>query len=141
MSRLRGQLHDPVLSVVMPVFNEKDTIEEIIRRVLAVPMRIELIVIDDVSTDGTPAILEHGTAHRVVAEHGLERLAVCAGEGPTGGVAGSHEVVERSRRLDARRHDEAASRQQVGRDPPRPHVSPPPETIAPSRMTLSGSSR
>jgi len=49
---------NPLLSVVMPVFNEKDTIEEIIRRVLAVPMRIELIVIDDVSTDGTPAILE-----------------------------------------------------------------------------------
>jgi glycosyltransferase involved in cell wall biosynthesis len=49
---------DPLLSVVMPVFNEEDTIEEIIRRVLAIRMRIELIVIDDVSTDGTPAILE-----------------------------------------------------------------------------------
>ena len=49
---------DPLLSVVMPVFNEQDTIEEIIRRVLAVQMRIELIVVDDVSTDGTPAILE-----------------------------------------------------------------------------------
>lgn len=49
---------DPLLSVVMPVFNEEDTIEEIIRRVLAVKMRIELIVVDDVSTDGTPAILD-----------------------------------------------------------------------------------
>jgi len=49
---------DPLLSVVMPVFNEEETVEEIIRRVLAVKMRIELIVIDDVSTDGTPAILE-----------------------------------------------------------------------------------
>ena len=49
---------DPLLSVVMPVFNEEDTVEEIIRRVLAVKMRIELIVVDDVSTDGTPAILE-----------------------------------------------------------------------------------
>src|SRR4029077_19501818 len=35
---------DPLLSVVMPVFNERDTIEEIIHRVLAVKMRIELIV-------------------------------------------------------------------------------------------------
>ncbi len=34
MSRLRGVLADPLLSVVMPAFNEKDTIEEIIRRVL-----------------------------------------------------------------------------------------------------------
>ena len=49
---------DPLLSVVMPVFNEQDTVEEIIRRVLAVEMRIELIVVDDVSTDGTPAILD-----------------------------------------------------------------------------------
>jgi glycosyltransferase involved in cell wall biosynthesis len=49
---------DPLLSVVMPVFNEEETVEEIIRRVLAVRMRIELIVVDDVSTDGTPAILE-----------------------------------------------------------------------------------
>jgi glycosyltransferase involved in cell wall biosynthesis len=49
---------DPVLSVVMPVFNERETIEEIIQRVLAVRMRIELIVIDDASTDGTTQILE-----------------------------------------------------------------------------------
>jgi len=49
---------DPLLSVVMPVYNERETIEEIIRRVLAVPMRIQLIVVDDVSTDGTTAILE-----------------------------------------------------------------------------------
>jgi glycosyltransferase involved in cell wall biosynthesis len=49
---------DPVLSVVMPVFNERDTIEEIIGRVLAVRMRIELIVVDDRSTDGTIEILE-----------------------------------------------------------------------------------
>jgi glycosyltransferase involved in cell wall biosynthesis len=58
---------DPVLSVVMPVFNERDTIEEIIERVLAVRMRIELIVIDDASTDGTPEILERlQTVHRFV---------------------------------------------------------------------------
>jgi len=42
----------------MPVFNERDTIEEIIRRVLAVKLRIELIVVDDRSTDGTTEILE-----------------------------------------------------------------------------------
>ena len=49
---------DPLLSVVMPVFNERDTIEEIVRRVLAVKLRIELIVVDDRSTDGTAEILE-----------------------------------------------------------------------------------
>jgi glycosyltransferase involved in cell wall biosynthesis len=49
---------DPLLSVVMPVFNERGTVEEIIRRVLAVPMRIQLVVVDDRSTDGTTEILD-----------------------------------------------------------------------------------
>ena len=62
MSRLRGVLADPLLSVVMPAFNEKDTIEEIIRRVQAVPLRMQLIVVDDGSTDGTRDIL--GRLHR-----------------------------------------------------------------------------
>jgi glycosyltransferase involved in cell wall biosynthesis len=57
MSRLRGALSDPLLSVVMPAYNEKDTIEEIIRRVVAVPIRTQLIVVDDCSTDGTRDIL------------------------------------------------------------------------------------
>jgi glycosyltransferase involved in cell wall biosynthesis len=46
-------LVDPLLSVVMPAYNERDTIDEIIRRVLAVPVKLELIVVDDCSTDGT----------------------------------------------------------------------------------------
>ena len=58
MSRLRGILRDPLLSVVMPVYNEAATIEEIIRRVLAVPVRIQLIVVDDGSTDGTRETLQ-----------------------------------------------------------------------------------
>jgi len=53
-----GALADPLLSVVMPAYNERDTIEEIVRRVLAVPLRIELIVVDDRSTDGTRDILK-----------------------------------------------------------------------------------
>jgi glycosyltransferase involved in cell wall biosynthesis len=52
------KLVDPVLSVVMPVYNERTTIDEIIRRVLAVPLRIELVVVDDGSDDGTNEILE-----------------------------------------------------------------------------------
>ena len=48
---------DPLLSVVMPVFNERHTVEEIVRRVLAVPLRTELVVVDDGSTDGTRDVL------------------------------------------------------------------------------------
>jgi glycosyltransferase involved in cell wall biosynthesis len=53
MSRIRGAIANPLLSVVMPVYNERGTIDEIVTRVLAVPLRIELIVVDDGSTDGT----------------------------------------------------------------------------------------
>jgi len=45
------------LSVVMPVYNEKATIQEILRRVRAVPIHKEIIVVDDCSTDGTREIL------------------------------------------------------------------------------------
>jgi glycosyltransferase involved in cell wall biosynthesis len=57
LSRLRGELTDPLLSVVMPVYNERATIDEITRRVLAIPVRVELIVVDDASIDGTREIL------------------------------------------------------------------------------------
>jgi len=49
----RTPLADPLLSVVMPVYNERPTVEEIVGRVLAVPLRTELLVVDDASTDGT----------------------------------------------------------------------------------------
>jgi len=41
------------LSVVMPVYNEADHIEKIVRAVLAVTMDKELIIVDDCSKDGT----------------------------------------------------------------------------------------
>jgi glycosyltransferase involved in cell wall biosynthesis len=50
---VRTAIPSPLLSVVMPVYNERATIDEIIQRVTRVPMRIELIVIEDCSTDGT----------------------------------------------------------------------------------------
>ena len=63
MGRLRlnrGLLRNSIvmlLSVVIPVYNERDTLLEIIQRVLAVPLEIdrELVLVDDCSTDGTRA--------------------------------------------------------------------------------------
>lgn len=45
------------LSVVMPVYNERATLRQVVYRVLAVPLDIELICIDDGSTDGSKEIL------------------------------------------------------------------------------------
>jgi len=45
------------LSVVVPVYNERATVREVIGRVLAVPIDIELLCIDDGSSDGSREIL------------------------------------------------------------------------------------
>ncbi len=46
------------LSVIMPVYNEKDTIREIIAKVMNEETDKELIIVDDCSTDGTTEILK-----------------------------------------------------------------------------------
>jgi glycosyltransferase involved in cell wall biosynthesis len=48
-----------MLSVVVPVFNERNTVAEILRRIRAVelPVQLEVIVVDDGSTDGTDKVL------------------------------------------------------------------------------------
>jgi glycosyltransferase involved in cell wall biosynthesis len=46
------------LSVVMPVYNERVTLREVVAKVLAVPLEIELICVDDGSSDGSREILE-----------------------------------------------------------------------------------
>src|SRR5271169_5591003 len=45
------------LSVVMPVYNERNTLREVIAKVLAVPIDIELLCVDDGSKDGSREIL------------------------------------------------------------------------------------
>ena len=52
-------MDDKMLSLVMPVYNEKDTILNIIDKVLKLDIVKELIIVDDGSTDGTKQILEN----------------------------------------------------------------------------------
>ncbi len=46
------------LSVVIPVYNEINTLEEIIKRVQAAPFRKELVIVDDCSSDGSREYLQ-----------------------------------------------------------------------------------
>ncbi len=48
---------DFCLSVVVPVFNERDTIQEIVRRIREVPIPKEIVLVDDGSVDGTRELL------------------------------------------------------------------------------------
>ncbi len=60
--RVRGRTPLPaselVLSVLIPVYNERNTIERILDEVHAVPVRKQVICVDDCSTDGTREALE-----------------------------------------------------------------------------------
>jgi glycosyltransferase involved in cell wall biosynthesis len=47
------------LSVIIPVYNEKDSIEKIINAVKSVPVEKEIIVVDDFSKDGTRDIIKN----------------------------------------------------------------------------------
>ncbi|MEN6625234.1 MAG: glycosyltransferase family 2 protein [Candidatus Sumerlaeia bacterium] len=63
--------HRPKLSVIVPVLNEQRTIRQILAKVRAVPIDMEIIVVDGGSTDGTKELLkeEEGVAGtRVVYE-------------------------------------------------------------------------
>jgi glycosyltransferase involved in cell wall biosynthesis len=51
------------LTVIVPVYDEARTIDELLRRVLAAPYAKQVIVVDDGSTDRTPQILEAGEGH------------------------------------------------------------------------------
>ncbi len=57
-----------MVSLVIPVYNEKTSLEELLRRVVAVDMPKELVVVDDCSTDGSREILTG------LAESGLAAL-------------------------------------------------------------------
>lgn len=54
----------PVLSIVVPVFNEGNTLENVIEKAVAIGVDLEVVIVDDCSTDATPSIIE-----RLCARH------------------------------------------------------------------------
>ena len=56
--RIGTNLAQISISVIIPVYNEHTTIEKVIDRVLECGLDVEVVVVDDASTDGTRALLQ-----------------------------------------------------------------------------------
>ena len=66
---------EPILTVIIPIFNEAKTIDELLRRVMASSYSKQVIVVNDGSTDGTKKILEswHENPGVEFVEHPVNR--------------------------------------------------------------------
>jgi glycosyltransferase involved in cell wall biosynthesis len=58
--------HPPLVSIIVPVYNERQTIGELLRRVEAVPIPMQVIVVDDGSTDGTVEVVQREAARGAI---------------------------------------------------------------------------
>ncbi len=83
-------MQDPDVTVIVPALNEQATIAEVVDRLLALKLNTQVVVVDDGSTDDTPAIL---------ARYG-DKITVVTNEAPSGkgmavrrGIAHAHGKV------------------------------------------------
>lgn len=65
--REQSKQYPACLSVVVPVYNEVATLAEVVRKLLKVPCLLEIVIVDDCSTDGTgPIALQLAETHTQV---------------------------------------------------------------------------
>src|SRR5215212_3521363 len=69
-----GDAQGPVLSVVVPCYNERATVAELLRRVREVPIEKEIIVVDDKSTDGSRDVVASLAAEWPEIRHVLQPI-------------------------------------------------------------------
>jgi glycosyltransferase involved in cell wall biosynthesis len=84
------------LSILMPVYNEAETVEVVVKRVLDVsyPCGVELVIVDDGSSDATPALLARLDDPRVsVHTHPVNRGKGAAVRTAASKATGTHVVM------------------------------------------------
>jgi glycosyltransferase involved in cell wall biosynthesis len=57
---------DLLLSIVVPAYNEEQTVEEVARKLRALSLRCEIIAVNDCSTDGTGAVLDRMLREKLI---------------------------------------------------------------------------
>jgi len=65
-----------LLSVIVPVFNERITVRQLLDRVKAVPIRKEIVLVDDCSTDGTADVIRAIAAEADAAPDPMNQVRV-----------------------------------------------------------------
>lgn len=70
---------DPLVTIIIPIFNERKLIEKVLARVRALPFRKQLILVDDHSVDGTYELLMEKEANK--PDTIVERHEVNCGKG------------------------------------------------------------
>jgi glycosyltransferase involved in cell wall biosynthesis len=58
-------LPEPLVSVIVPIYNEEATLEHVVEELLALGLRLEVLLVNDGSTDGSPAVMA-----RLAERHG-----------------------------------------------------------------------
>jgi glycosyltransferase involved in cell wall biosynthesis len=50
-------LPEPLVSVIVPIYNEEATLEHVVEELVALGLRLEILLVNDGSTDGSPAVM------------------------------------------------------------------------------------
>ena len=88
-------MSDPQLTIIMPVYNERSFVLEILRRVQELPIDKEIIIVDNCSTDGTRELVREISYDDVRVE--LQTRNMMKGNSVKRGMSvarGQYEVVQ-----------------------------------------------